>query len=286
MGLSMCKGMEKGMESIIDAHVHLSERNGDQLIRYARLNGLNYTMGEYLSMMKELHITAGLLLSPPQDDWQPLPNEDIIDLCRSSGWRLLPILTVEPSLGAISKALELASAPGNRVHGFKVRLGYQPVYANDGVYDPLYDYAEPRKLPVLFHTGDTAMPGGSLEHSHPLTLDRLANRRPDLRIIACHFGNPWIEDVAELIYKHENVYADISGLFAGGGKYGQAYLESMGRRLSEAVYYAGDARRIVFGSDYPVSTPAHILTLVRHLQITQEDQDSILWGNAKRLFQI
>jgi hypothetical protein len=215
-----------------------------------------------------------------------LPNEDVIGLCRSSGWKLFPILTVEPSPDAVSEALDLASKAENRVHGFKVRLGYRPVHADDRVFDPIYGYAELRKLPVLFHTGDTAMPGGSLEHSHPLTLDRLANRRPDLRIVACHFGNPWIEDVAELIYKHENVYADLSGLFAGGGKYGPSYLDSLSRRLSEAVYYAGSAGKIIFGSDYPVSAPADILRLVGRLQITQEDRDSILWGNSKGLFQL
>jgi predicted TIM-barrel fold metal-dependent hydrolase len=130
------------------------------------------------------------------------------------------------------------------------------------------------------------MKDGSLEHAHPLTLDKLANSHPRLKIVACHFGNPWIEDTAELVYKHENVFADVSGLFAGGGEYASEYLDSLCRKLSEAIYYMGNARKIVFGSDYPVSTPADILKLVSHLRITREDKTKILRANAKELFKL
>jgi len=274
------------MTPIIDAHVHLSERGDDQLIRYAKLNHLSYTLNEYLEIMRRMDISSGLLISPPLDGGQPLNNEAVIELCRLSEWRLLPILTTEPSTEAVSKALEIASETANRVKGFKVRLGYVHVFADDPVYDSLYEYADDKKLPVLFHTGDTATKGGSLVHSHPLTLDRLANRRPDLKIIACHFGNPWIEDVAELTYKHENVYADVSGMVAGGGKYGAAYLGAVARKVSEAVYYVGSAKKILFGSDYPVSTPGDILELVTRLHISQEDCEDILQKNARRIFKL
>ena len=275
------------MVSIIDAHVHLSEKSCDQLIRYAKLNGLEYTLREYLGIMKKLDIEKGLLLSPPiLEDREPILNDVIIELCQRSEWKLCPVLTVEPSHGAVSKALALAANVENKVRAFKIRLGYRSVFAYNPIFDSLYDYAEMNEFPVLFHTGDIAMPEGSLMHSHPLTLDRLANKRKNLKIVACHFGNPWIEDVAELAYKHENIYADVSGLFAGGGKYGPLYLESVVRKISEAVYYIGNAEKIVFGSDYPVSNPSDILKLVKLLRITPRDHANILANNSKRLFKL
>jgi hypothetical protein len=136
----------------------------------------------------------------------------------------------------------------------------------------------------MFHTGDTACHTGSLEHSHPLTLDRLANHRTGLKIIACHFGNPWTQDVGELIYKHPNVYADISGLIVGGSKYSFGYLDSVAEQVTRAIYFAGGAEKVIFGTDYPVSTPALALELVGKLKIDSEDAERILWKNAAKVF--
>ncbi len=160
---------------------------------------------------------------------------------------LSPIFTVEPLPEDVRRAVELAKR--NRdVKGFKVRLGYLKVFADDPVYDPLYAYAESEDLPVMFHTGDTATRNGSLEHAHPLTLDRLANSHPGLKVVVCHFGNPWVQDVAELIYKHPNVYADISGLVVGGSKYFEGYLDSLAEQLTRAIYFAGGAEKVIVGT--------------------------------------
>ena len=72
-------------QEIIDAHMHLSERRDDALIRFARMNGLRYTLDELLGTMRRHKITRGLLLSPPLRGGIPLPNEGIIRLCRRSG---------------------------------------------------------------------------------------------------------------------------------------------------------------------------------------------------------
>ena len=175
-------------------------------------------------------------------------------------------------------------ALSKEVRGFKIRLGYLKVFADDPVYGPLYDHAESEELPVMFHTGDTATSDGSLEHSHPLTLDRLANSRPGLRVVICHFGNPWIQDVAELIYKHPDVYADISGLAVGGSKYTDGYLDFLAQQLTHAIYYAGGAGKVIFGTDYPVSTQAMALDLVRRLKVDDADRGAILSGNARKVF--
>jgi predicted TIM-barrel fold metal-dependent hydrolase len=273
------------MPVTIDAHVHLSENPQDQLIPYATLNGLRYDLEELLGLMESNAISRGLLLSPPLRGGIPLPNEKVLELCRRSEGVLSPIFTVEPNAQDVGRAVELARR-SSEVRGFKVRLGYLRVFADDGVLDPLYSYAEAEDLPVMFHTGDTATPNGSLEHAHPLTIDRLANVRPGLRIVICHFGNPWIQDVADLVYKHPNVYADISGLVVGGSKYLEGYMDSLADQLTRAIYYAGGAEKVVFGTDYPVSTPKLSLELVRRLRVDEADRSAILSGNAKRVFNL
>jgi hypothetical protein len=274
------------LSQIIDAHVHLSERRDDLLLQYAKRNGLDYNLNELLHQMSENNVVHGLLLSPILAKGGPLPNEEIIELCARSHGRLSPIITVEPTARDVDIALQLARDHRRDVKGFKILLGYAKIFPNDPVFDPLYDRAESVSLPVMYHTGDTASAEGSLAHAHPLTLDAVANERERLKIVACHFGNPWIGDVAELIYKHENVYADISGLVVGGSKYIEPYTDWVANRLSEAIYYAGGADKVIFGTDYPVTTYSTALSLVAKLHIDTEDREKILAKNARKVFRL
>jgi predicted TIM-barrel fold metal-dependent hydrolase len=272
------------MQKIIDAHLHLSERRDDALIRFARMNGLRYTMDELLGTMRRYKIVRGLLLSPPLQGAVPLPNKEVIGLCRRSGGILAPVITVEPTAKEVEAAVKLAEENKREVKAFKVRLGYMKASAESPVFGRLYDYAESEGLPVLFHTGDTAFSTGDLARSHPLTLDGLANKREELTIILCHFGSPWFEDVAELIYKHPNVYTDISGLTTGGGAYAEKFAEYLARKISEAIYFAGGAEKVIFGTDYPVTKHSEALDLVRRLEVDERDKEKILWRNAERVF--
>ena len=274
------------MQKAIDVHVHLSGRRDDALLPYAKKNGLAYTLDELLVSMRRHHVEQGLLLSPPLKGGGPLPNEQVIRLCERSGGVLSPVITAEPWMGEVAAAIRLAEKNRRTVKGFKIRLGYVKASAEDRVFNEIYDYAEAEGLPVLFHTGDTASSNGDLSLSHPLTLDRLANKREELTIILCHFGNPWFEDVAELIYKHPKVYTDTSGLTVGGGRYAPRFAELLAKKISEAIYFAGGAEKVLFGTDYPITKHADALSLVSMLAVDDADKKMILWQNAKKLFRL
>lgn len=274
------------LSGIIDAHVHLSGREDDELRHLARRNGLAYTFEELLRVMRKYGVERGLLLSPPLRGGKPLPNEEILNLCRKSRGRFSPVLTAEPTAKEVAAVIKLAEANRKEVKAFKIRLGYVRAFAQSPVFDRLYDYAEAEGLPVMFHTGDTATSRGSLVHSRPLPFDALANAREELTVVLCHFGNPWFEDVAELIYKHPKVYADISGLTTGGSKYAVKYLDWLARKISGAVYFAGGAEKVIFGTDYPVTTYSDALGLVRRLEVDKRDKEMVLRRNAKRVFRL
>jgi len=89
--------------------------------------------------------------------------------------------------------------------------------------------------------------------------------------------------VAELIYKHPKVYADISGLVTGDA-YAEKYAEWLARKISEAIYFAAGTDKVVFGTDYPVTKHADTLALVRRLEVDESDKEKILWRNAERVF--
>lgn len=199
---------------------------------------------------------------------------------------LAPVITVEPTAKEVKAAVELAEKNKKQFRAFKIRLGYVKASAEDHVFNRLYDYAQSKKIPVLFHTGDTAFSTGDLMLSHPLTLDRLANKREELIIVLCHFGNPWFDDVAELIYKHPNVYADMSGLITPSHAYTDKFAGWLAKKISDAIYYAGGAEKVIFGTDYPVTKHTEALALVSRLEIEEGDKEKILWRNAERLFRL
>ena len=266
--------------------MHLSERRNDGLRPFARMNGLQYTFAELQAVMKRNRIEKGLLLSPPLTDTGIVPNGEIVKLCRRSGKMLAPVITVEPTAKEVNAALTLAEKIEGELKAFKIRLGYIKASADSHVFAPLYDYAESEGFPVLFHTGDTAFSNGELSLSHPLNLDRVANTREELKMVLCHFGNPWFDDVAELIYKHKNVYTDMAGLITGGHAYAEKYAEWLSKKISEAIYFAGGAEKVIFGTDYPVTKYSDALGLVKMLDVSELDKERILWRNAERVYRL
>jgi predicted TIM-barrel fold metal-dependent hydrolase len=72
----------------------------------------------------------------------------------------------------------------------------------------------------------------------------------------------------------------------GAGRYAERYLDSLVRKLDDAIFFAGGADKLLFGTDYPVETYATALELVRRLEIESADRDKILSKNAERLFSI
>ncbi len=271
---------------IIDCHIHCSESKDDALISYAKMNGLRYDLSELLELMEDHDVSSGLLLSPPQKNGDPIPNERILELCRKSKDRLCPIITVKPSVSYIERCLKIAKSNKGIVKGFKVLLGYFPRYPYDRVYSKIYEYAEDQELPVMFHTGDTASSTASLEHAKPLGLDLLANQRENLKIVVCHFGNPWFAETAEVLYKHPNVWADISGLFTVGARYTEQYLRYLSRALSEAIFFVGNADKILFGTDYPIERYSEAIKFAKSLQLAEDDIKNILSVNAKKVFDL
>src|SRR3989441_13120795 len=114
----------KSLQKIIDDHVHLSEREDDALIRFARMNGLRYSLDELLGTMERYGIVRGLLLSPPLQGAASLANDKIITLCARSGGMLAPVVTVEPTAKDVKAAGKLAEGKKREGKALKARLGY------------------------------------------------------------------------------------------------------------------------------------------------------------------
>ncbi|MCC7237243.1 MAG: amidohydrolase family protein [Bryobacterales bacterium] len=106
--------------------------------------------------------------------------------------------------------------------------------------------AERLGIPVLIHQGTTFCSNVSLEVANPVLLQPVALECPNLRMIIAHMGHPWIAETLVLIRKHPHLYTDISALYYRPWQFYNA--------LVMAMEY-GVFHKLLFGSDYPVTTP-------------------------------
>lgn len=172
-----------------------------------------------------------------------------------------------------------------KIVGLKVYLGYQPLYANDRRLTPFYRLAVEHDAPVIFHTGDTYGSNFKVKYSHPLPIDDVAVDFPKLKIVIAHLGNPWLWDCAELLYKKENVYADISGLVIDRQTLASPYGRLMRSRIRDLIAYASP-RKLLFGTDWPLARLADYVAFAKSLGIPTRDAEYVFHKNAKFLFRI
>src|SRR5262249_4689557 len=101
----------------------------------------------------------------------------------------------------------------HKIIGVKMYPGYEDYYPNDDRLNPLYEFCQRNGFPVIFHSGILQVDfPGLLEQAHPLKIDAVAHKFPNLNIIIAHLGNPWIIDCAAVLTKNRHVYADFSAL--------------------------------------------------------------------------
>ena len=121
------------------------------------------------------------------------------------------------------------------------------------------------------HTGPL-MPS---EVGRPIYLDQVALDFPELTIVGGHIGYPWTDEAIAVATKHPNVYIDTS-----------AYTTK--RYAAQLVEYmrAHGRSKVLFGTNYPMITPAQALKHIDALELDEEAKALFLSGNAQRVFKL
>jgi predicted TIM-barrel fold metal-dependent hydrolase len=180
-----------------------------------------------------------------------------------------------------------------RVKGFKAYLGYLHYGPDSPNYRPYLDLAAAYKLPFIFHTGDTFSHEAKVKYAHPLLVDEVAVDYPTVRFVIAHFGNPWLTDAAEVVYKNNkqeraNVWVDLSGFVVGSAAEFEKYrlkglLRDVARDIRKAFDYAERPHRFLYASDWPL-IPMQTYRDFMHEVIPEEHHRSVFRDNAKELF--
>jgi uncharacterized protein len=271
----------------VDTHLHLT-RWWPDLPHTGYRADLDYTTPGLLREMDAAGIDYGITIQVREAPNPPEALAESREIFADGGGRLRPVVTVDPTLGedAIRAAIALWEDEPN-LAGVKLFPGYQAFYPHDARLAPLYEFAHRRELPVLIHQGDTLDRNGRIKYARPIEVDEIAVQYRDVRFVLCHFGNPWIDEAAELVYKNENLYADTSGLLAHpSAPYFARMVEQCRQRLLQAIVAVGAVDRILYGSDWPLEELRVAAGLIEGLDLPAGDRAKILGENARRLFRL
>lgn len=182
--------------------------------------------------------------------------------------------------GDLGELREMLQA--RRIRALKLYPGYEPFRVTDASLRPVYALAAEFGVPVMIHTGDTYDPGTHVRLAHPLDVDDLAVEHREVRFVMCHVGNPWLMDAAEVLYKNPNVFGDISGFTLG--EFQPRFERLMTRKLNDLVAYVNDPAKLMFGTDWPISSIRSYLDFVGRLELTPDEREGLMWRNAARVF--
>jgi uncharacterized protein len=257
---------------VIDCHTHLDDDgNADKLLR----------------SMDEAEIDASIVIA------ETLPGDisnaaQVLEAVNQSGrlWAIVNCVfsrTVE--LQYVEELTQLLLR--DRVVGLKFYLGYEEYSPNDERLYQLYEYCEKHAVPIMFHTGVLeAGSSGLLEYSHPLQVDRVATRFPNLTIVMAHMGNPWLIDCAAVLAKNENVYADMSAFFAENKSITAHDVEVFKQRMEQVRVFLYSYDKFLFGTDYPLYSQKEYLGAVEALDMQGDERERVMHANAARMFGI
>jgi predicted TIM-barrel fold metal-dependent hydrolase len=232
--------------------------------------------------MKDNGISEVVALASYIDGFK-ITNEDLIELA-STDDRIIPVGSIDPNprkMGRLEEHLKK-----KQLRGVKIYSGYMQYGPNEPFLETIYELCERYNVPALFHTGDTLTSSGKLKHALPILIDEIATNHRRMKLVLCHFGNPWIMDAAELLYKNPNVLADLSGLVIGNDrKYTPKYIKSLRDSIKQAIAFIGKVEgKIVFGSDWPVCRIDRSLEFVRSLGLDRKEEALVLGVNTQKLF--
>lgn len=227
-----------------------------------------------LAMMDQGGVQTSLISAWQAPGKDMITNDEVAAFCAESGGRLVGVGSVDISkpMQAVREIRRCVEELGFKAIRVLPWLAERP--PTDRLFYPVYTACCEMGVPFCTQIGHTGplMPS---EVGRPIYLDQVALDFPELVIVGGHIGYPWTEEAIAVATKHENVYIDTSAYTAK--RYPPElvrYLKSNGRR------------KVLFGTNYPMITPAKALADLDALGLDAETRDLFLFGNAARVFDL
>jgi len=180
------------------------------------------------------------------------------------------------------------------IFGIKLYPGYQYFYPNEKKLDAVYELASKFKVPVMFHSGLAYRSPGGIQFSRPIYIDDVAGNFQNVQIVISHLGDPSIKEATAVAHKNPNVYLDFSGLVSNttksqkrASKWQKLNEEYIAKTVADVMVDLMGTEKIIFGSDWPISSHEKSLELVaklrKMLKLDNEEVDRVMSKNILKV---
>ncbi|MBP5856521.1 amidohydrolase [Marivibrio halodurans] len=209
-------------------------------------------------------------------------NAEIVEAVNRYSDRFLGFLGVD--LDDIDKGLgEIRDyASVENIKGISIEPGSarEPRWSDDASLDPIYEIALEYDLPVSISLSGllSVLGGHDITWSSPVSIQRVAQKYPDLKIIVSHAAWPYAQEMVVValacpnIYVSPDLYASTKGMICA-----DTYVQGANMFLED---------RTLFGTAYPVKDIQDSLRDFLDLGYRQDIVPKILYGNAAKLLKL
>lgn len=250
---------------IIDAHTHLSNTdygNVDLYLEQAEMAGIDRGVAVPGGML-DVRILTNYIIGRTSPSKEPPDNAYVESAIKTHSPRLVGLCCVDPHSTDAVQTLTESLKRGSR--GLKLSpMSHQFSFASKAVAE-LVACCEQYEVPVYSHV--LFSPGASTER-----FVSLARQFPRTNFILGHMGfGPADQDGLKAAVELDNLFLETST-----GNY---------LHIEQAVKKAGP-RKVIFGSEFPLSHPKAELERVLLLPISDDAKEMILGGNIFELLRL
>lgn len=199
-----------------------------------------------------------------------------------------------------------ALAERGLISGIKLYPGYQDFDFGGKKAFPIYRLADRYSLPVMIHSGylHYCCPKdayGNVQYrctggcriedlgylARPMRLFAAVKEFPQVTFILSHLGNPYFDELRDVMRQCSNVLTDISGLFASGGKNDNPqYKDRIKTEIDNFLRLENGIEHILFGTDFPIQSYKDSIELVKAQNLSADQESKIFFENAARVLRI
>jgi len=157
--------------------------------------------------------------------------------------------------------------------GIKLHPDHQETFVDDMKIANIVNHAAELGLIVVLHTGKSS--GYPISHCTPRRIHNLLNMADCSKVVMAHTGGYLCWDEAEEFIIGQNFLIDIS--------YSTPYMEE--DQFKRIVRNHGISK-VLFATDSPWGGQKETLKDIRKLDLTEEELEQILYGNAAKLLNL
>ena len=187
-----------------------------------------------------------------------ISNDFLAEYVRANAERMIGFAGIDPLDGAKARAEVRRAREQLGLRGIVICPASQAMHPAHTSAMAIYEQAERLGMPVVMHNSPPLAAAAHMELARPYLLDEVARSFPGLRILIAQMGYPWVDETLVLLAKHENVYAEISGV---------AQTPWQALHCMQSAHEHGVMDKLLFGSDFPASDPKSVIEALYSLNL-------------------